>query len=39
MGVKLSKDISSERTQEIYSKNFIHTPGEGLYQSCEISNF
>ncbi len=43
MGVKISNDISSESTHQIHSQKIMHTPGEGLYQSCskncEISNF
>ncbi len=34
MGVKISNDISSESTHQIHSQKMMHTPGEGLYQSC-----
>ncbi len=43
MGVKISNDISSDSMQQIHSQKIMHTPGEGLYQSCskncELSNF
>ncbi len=43
MGVKISNDISSDSTHQIHFPKIMHTPGEGLYQSCskncEISNF
>ena len=42
-GRKISNDISSESMHQINSPKIMHTPGEGLYQSCskncEISNF
>ncbi len=42
MGEKKSNDIS-ESTHQIHSQKTMHTPGEGVYQSCskncEISNF
>ncbi len=34
MGVKISNDISSESAHQIHSQKIMHTPGEGLYQSC-----
>ena len=39
MGVKLSDDISSERTHQIYSPKFMYNIREGLYQKCELWNF
>ena len=43
MGVKVSNDISSERTHQICSLKIMDTPGEGLYQNSsknrEIWNF
>ena len=33
MGVKVSNDISPERTHQICSRKFMDTPREGLYQS------
>ncbi len=43
MLVKISNDIPSESTHQIHSQKIMHTPEEGLYQSCskncEISNF
>ncbi len=43
MGVKVWNDISFESMQQIHSKQFMHTPMEGVYQicskNCTISNF
>ncbi len=42
-GRKKSNDISSEITHQIHYPKIMHTPREGLYQSCskncELSNF
>ena len=43
MEENISNDISSESTHQTHSPKVIHTPRDGLYQSCskncEISNF
>ncbi len=35
MGVNVSNDISSESTYQIYPTQFMYTPAESLYQTCQ----
>ncbi len=35
MGEHSLNSISSESIQQIHSQQFLHTPGDGLYQNCD----